>query len=165
MMKTCTKCKIAKPIEDFRFRYKNKGDRAPWCRSCFAAFERERWQSDPDRRSSVKQHSKERRVRNQRFVYDYLKDHPCVDCGENDPIVLEFDHKDRSVKAFHVSDISRRAYSLATIIAEIEKCDIRCANCHRRKTATQLGWHKGLESGCDESNTGLSLSERDTLDH
>ena len=69
------------------------------------------------------------------YVDSYLRDHPCVDCGEADIIVLEFDHRDRKAKRFSVSDgIWNKSASLRSIKAEIAKCDVRCANCHRRKT-------------------------------
>lgn len=75
---------------------------------------------------------------NHAFILEYLEAHPCVDCGEPDPIVLEFDH--RSDKRCSVSDAVRKGLGQKTIAAEIAKCDVRCANCHRRKTADQFGW-------------------------
>jgi hypothetical protein len=60
--------------------------------------------------------------------------------------VLEFDHHDRATKR---EDVSRlMAYSSwRRIEAEIAKCDVRCANCHRRRTAHQLGWRKAALAG------------------
>jgi hypothetical protein len=55
-----------------------------------------------------------------------------VDCGESDPIVLEFDHV-RGVKRGEISRL-KTMVSLETLAEEIAKCDVRCANCHRRKT-------------------------------
>lgn len=69
-------------------------------------------------------------------LLDYFREHPCVDCGEGDPVVLELDHV-RGIKEFGVSS-KMRAYSWARLLAEIAKCDARCANCHRRKTVKQL---------------------------
>jgi hypothetical protein len=66
------------------------------------------------------------------FIREYKATHPCVDCGEADPIVLEFDHREPSEKSFSLSDARR--LSLSKIAAEIAKCDVRCANCHRRRT-------------------------------
>ena len=75
-------------------------------------------------------------------MWDYLKKHPCVDCGEKDPVVLEFDHsKDKLIE---VSKLVRNVSSIDKMREEIEKCKIRCANCHRRKTAIQFGWYKNL---------------------
>ena len=80
----------------------------------------------------------------------YLESHACVDCGESDPVVLEFDHRDARTKSFSVGSVMQRGYSWASVVKEIEKCDVRCANCHRRRTAVQLGWYKsarGREAG------------------
>lgn len=74
-------------------------------------------------------------LENQDRAWEYLGQHPCVDCGEPDPVVLQFDHlRD---KRMDVSHMLRGGFSWATIHAEIEKCNIRCANCHRRKTARE----------------------------
>ena len=73
------------------------------------------------------------RERNIAFVNEYLSTHPCTDCPESDPIVLEFDHV-RGKKYKEVSDMAQKAYSLKTIQEEIAKCEVRCANCHRRVT-------------------------------
>ncbi len=70
------------------------------------------------------------------YIWRYLSDHKCIDCGEKDPIVLEFDHiRD---KTFTISSIGRDR-TLGEVKKEIEKCEVRCANCHRRKTARQFG--------------------------
>lgn len=74
------------------------------------------------------------------FVVEYLSKHPCIDCGEKDIVVLEFDHKQDKIEA--ISRMTRGFYSLDTIVNEIKKCEVRCANCHRRKTALQFGWFK-----------------------
>jgi hypothetical protein len=71
--------------------------------------------------------------RNLAHVLGFLRTHPCVDCGERDPIVLEFDHI--GPKRAAVSQLAWYGCSIATIDAEIGECEVRCANCHRRKTA------------------------------
>lgn len=73
-------------------------------------------------------------------MMDYLSEHPCVDCGESDPVVLEFDHL--YDKSANVSDM--QVVSLSRLAAEIAKCEVRCANCHRRKTAHELNYYDGL---------------------
>jgi hypothetical protein len=85
--------------------------------------------------------NKLRRQRNREYLWNLLKGKSCVDCSEDDPIVLQFDHV-RGTKDIAVCEMVSRGYSLEKIKAETEKCDIRCANCHQRRTAKQFGWYK-----------------------
>jgi hypothetical protein len=82
------------------------------------------------------------RKTNRQFIYDYLKANHCVDCGETNPIVLEFDHKDPDLKLFNLGD--SKSYSLDKIKNEITKCDVVCANCHRVRTAKTYNWYSDL---------------------
>jgi len=79
------------------------------------------------------------RAERQAAVAEYLSTHPCVDCGENDIIVLDFDHRDDSSKRADVGRLLTGGYSVRTVMIEIEKCDVRCANCHRIRTAISRG--------------------------
>lgn len=80
--------------------------------------------------------------RNRAFVLDYLRSHPCVDCGEADPAVLDFDHV--AGKVIEVSRLVRSA-SPERLIGEIERCEVRCANCHMIRTAEHFRWRKAQE--------------------
>lgn len=73
-------------------------------------------------------------------VWDFLKEHPCVDCGETDPVVLEFDHVRDKIQV--ISKLMKNGNCIETINKEIEKCEVRCANCHIRKTTKQFNWWK-----------------------
>lgn len=57
---------------------------------------------------------------------------PCTDCGIKYPYyVMDFDHiRDKS---FGISKMSWRS-SLKNIMAEIDKCELVCSNCHRIRT-------------------------------
>lgn len=83
--------------------------------------------------------SKERRVANKLRVIEYLLLHPCIDCEQKNPLLLDFDHIDRSTKRKHISAMLNK-YSWESILAEIAKCIVRCAYCHRIHTAKQLGY-------------------------
>lgn len=65
----------------------------------------------------------------------------------SDPIVLEFDHKDGSDKFESITQMIADNASWEKIVAEIEKCDVRCANCHRRRTASQFNYKRFKFSG------------------
>jgi hypothetical protein len=72
-------------------------------------------------------------LRNNEFVKSYLSQKSCVDCGEKDIRVLEFDHVNGK-KYNDVSTMVWRACSIKKIQNEINKCEIVCANCHRIRT-------------------------------
>lgn len=79
----------------------------------------------------------------QDWVLEYLQMNPCTDCAESDPVVLEFDHREEEVKLFNISDKIGRI-SIDKIQSEVAKCDVRCANCHRRMTYRRAGrTHRG----------------------
>lgn len=80
-----------------------------------------------------KQGFKARLVRH-RMIVEFLLTHPCVDCDETDPLVLEFDHVD-GTKHRAISDMIARCEPVERIQAEMEKCEVRCANCHKRITS------------------------------
>ena len=79
------------------------------------------------------------------MILEYFRSHPCVDCNESDPVVLEFDHIKKESKVGAVSEMIKRQMSWETILKEIGKCEVRCANCHRRRTAKQQGWYMRLQ--------------------
>jgi len=79
------------------------------------------------------EHNRKARERNRLFLCHYLKEHPCVDCGEDDMLVLDFDHV-RGKKRDNVAGLAAKPVSLSVLEEEVAKCDVRCANCHRRKT-------------------------------
>lgn len=70
------------------------------------------------------------------FVDAYKIEHGCIDCGYNaHPAALDFDHLPGTVK---VRDIkSGQQLGWAALRAEIAKCEVVCANCHRIRTVTR----------------------------
>lgn len=70
------------------------------------------------------------RKRNKKFINEYLRSHPCIDCKEKNIIVLEFDHV-KGIKYKEISILIYRAVSIKTLEKEIEKCEVRCSNCHK----------------------------------
>ena len=75
-------------------------------------------------------------MRNSTYILKYLQDHPCVDCGERDTVVLEFDHVSGEKKWIVARMVG---HDIKTIELEIEKCEVRCANCHAIATARRKG--------------------------
>ena len=73
-------------------------------------------------------------------MIEYLSTHPCVSCGEDDIVVLEFDHLHS--KSSNISKMMSDICKWDVILIEIEKCQVLCANCHRRKTSKQLNYYR-----------------------
>lgn len=138
--KRCARCKTTRPIAAFQKNRSRPDGLQLHCRSCKAENDR-RWYA----RHGHTQRDRNRGyiARNARHLWDYLLAHPCVDCGESDPVVLEFDHV-RGEKVAALSNMAQRQFSLAKLDAEIAKCEVRCANCHKRKTAKEQGWYASI---------------------
>ncbi len=97
----------------------------------------------------LKWHSKERvDVRaTKRQWFKELKKGPCADCKNSYPsYVMDFDHRPGEGKRFELR--RHMGYQAADILAEIKKCDLLCANCHRMRTFSaarrELHGAKGL---------------------
>lgn len=88
-----------------------------------------------------KQQNKAHKDTGRQHIIDYLKDNPCKICAETDPALLDFHHRDPDSK---VSNVACLTSSHEKLKAEMYKCDILCANCHRKYTAKQQGWYKNL---------------------
>lgn len=74
------------------------------------------------------------RLRNRAFSDHHKSTHGCIDCGEKDIRCLDFDHRDRATKLASVSSLAKQNISLERVKEEIAKCDVRCANCHRKRS-------------------------------
>jgi len=93
------------------------------------------WRVNPERRSG--RFDRPLRQRNIRYLVKVLENSSCVDCGERDMVVLDFDHVGK--KRGSVVDFALSEHSLASIEREISQCEIRCANCHKRRTCRMRG--------------------------
>lgn len=139
-MKTCSKCKNDKPTSEFNKNSNRYDGLVAYCRMCEKEYQK-MWYIKHNVAHKARS-KKSRDIRKQicrKFIVEYLKTHPCVDCNESDIIVLDFDH----VRGKKKKDVSLLINSSLRILkAEIKKCEIRCANCHRRRTAKQFGSYK-----------------------
>jgi hypothetical protein len=129
--KICTKCGEEKDIEEFSWSLKGI-KRHSRCKKCHAAEHMEYYERNKEKELKYKWDRQVRkREEARRFVFNYLSSHPCVVSGETDPIVLTFDHV-RGTKKMDVSQMVNQGYSLEALQIEIDKCEVRCGNCHMR---------------------------------
>ena len=130
----CGRCHAELPLSAFN----RAGDgRQHWCRDCFSDYFRER--GDRHREQSRAARRRRRDVARD-FIREYLATHPCVDCGEDDLLVLEFDHH-RGEKTAEIARLLGDA-RLARVREEIERCEVVCVNCHRRRTEGRAGTYR-----------------------
>lgn len=142
-MKRCSWCGLDRPLDEFA---KRGNGHQGHCKPCNRTYQREHYIKNKSQYlSNAKDWKQQRKRSNHLAMRTYLAEHPCVDCGETDPVVLEFDHIDRTTKTASVSELLH-TQSMERVLLEVAKCQVLCANCHRRKTAKQLGWYSVLAS-------------------
>jgi hypothetical protein len=150
--KKCSKCNELKPLDQFGIQKASKWvkterpkSRCKLCENKGVKQSRSKIKkTDPERHRAkqkrVIEYNKSLSLRNLAFVFRYLKLYgKCVDCGNTDNRVLEFDHVIGEKKS-GIINLAGNLSSIQTIKDEIRKCEIRCCNCHRIKTQIQLGW-------------------------
>ena len=155
-VKRCARCERTLPIAEFN-RHPTRG-RQHWCRSCFSSYFAAR---GARHRTQSAQARTRRRLAARRFVDTYLERHPCVDCGESDRLVLEFDHVEP--KCADVSHLTAAGWSIPRIVREIDRCEVVCVNCHRRRTAARGTSWRNDPTSLDASQHLLPNERRNML--
>ncbi len=88
------------------------------------------WQKD--NREKIRQRNKIRKDAQILWYQELKKTLKCQKCSENHPACLVFHHRDPSTKKYEVSVLVQRISKRETILTEIAKCDVLCANCHAK---------------------------------
>ncbi len=146
-MPICKTCHEEKPEDDFYFQsYTTKDGQKPRmkkCKRCCIKTSAKQREGALRARYLAYQHNYHRNegriARKERFVWlNELKKAPCSDCGNTfPPECMDFDHMDPSTKLFNVSCAAVSGRSVESVMAEVAKCRLICANCHRIRTARQ----------------------------
>lgn len=153
-MRQCSRCRQKKPDQDFAWRRKAKGQRDSYCRPCRAEYKQWHYALNKQRYvANAAAWNRATLAERTAFMFDFLEAHPCVDCGERDPIVLEFDHL--GDKSFEIgSGFRNRKWEI--VLEEMAKCDVVCVNCHRRRTARRAGSQRFRSAVQHQSSHGTS---------
>lgn len=110
--------------------FKNPMDRKAYNK----AYQKKHYQENKSYyKDKAKKSKRYQRKWNREFVNRFKRLYGCIDCGENNYLVLDFDHV-KGDKLESIANMVHRPNSLSVIKNEIRKCEIRCANCHRIKT-------------------------------
>jgi hypothetical protein len=145
--RTCGRCKVEQTIDQFyvdaeaRAKARHGKNKKMPCRSCQQAY------------------AQQRRAPRQEYVDQIKSERGCMDCGLHPEYsqVLEFDHRPDEVKLFHISD-RMGSGTMEDLIAEISKCDIVCANCHRIRTVMKNQF--GQDLGATRVRMGQVYKDR-----
>jgi hypothetical protein len=142
--KFCRSCSTAKNVAEFGRHAARYDGLQSLCRPCKRAAQNKWYRNNKALHvANVNRRRREAEDGIIRSIIAYLREHPCVDCGEDNLVVLEFDHV-RGRKIESVCNMIKQGYGWAKIFAEIQKCEVRCCKCHRIKTAKQFGYRKML---------------------
>ncbi len=140
-MVRCNKCKLEKEEDQFNFKNKKLNLRSKVCKACTRKAIKDHYQRNRSYYlSKANKRNEKQKKEQQELLLEFLSKNPCIDCGESDPIVLEFDHIENKFE--NVSVMVKSRFSTKKLLEEIKKCEIRCANCHRRKTARDFNWYR-----------------------
>ena len=135
LVKRCSACRTYKPLYEFH----RDGDAyQPWCKPC-----RKTYDSAYHLRVRPKRIAQKKAAHGELVAWHWaLKDKPCTDCGVTfHPVAMQWDHLPGQKKLTEVGEMLRANFSRKTVLTEIAKCELVCANCHavrthRRKTGS-----------------------------
>lgn len=140
VLKRCGTCHQVKPLADFNRKSARPDGLQEVCRDCNRESSRAYYARNRERHVQViVARTARRRMESKVFLADYLAEHACVDCGNTDLRVLDFDHRPGTAKRKDVMAMVREGFSIAKIEEEIAKCDVRCRNCHAIVTLERGG--------------------------
>ena len=141
--KPCKRCGQEKETSQFSIKVRKTGELNAWCRSCHSDYIKRVWypaNKEKHLKMVVKLNQRYRLLARE-FILAFLADKSCVDCGESDIRTLDFDHV-RGRKTRDICTLIGMHSTTEKLEMEIKKCDIRCANCHRKRTSDNGGWFK-----------------------
>jgi len=157
VLKKCSQCKEESPRNNFPRHSSYKDGYYAYCKKCRNEKQKQ-WRKDNPEQWKISQEKSQKRYKENNpdkvkemskqsyknnkalkivYLQKYLKEHPCIDCGNKDLRVLEFDHC-YGKKTNNISRLTYSTYTLNALQEEILKCEVRCANCHKIKTISEL---------------------------
>lgn len=142
MTTTCAKCSEAKEASDFYPSALRTGKRI-WCKSCHRDYYREKVAANP---RYFLEYQLRSRAKKRAAVTALKVAAGCADCGEAHPACLEYHHRDPSEKVIEVVKLVDQNTKWNKLEAEIAKCIVLCANCHRKRHFTERAAEKAARS-------------------
>lgn len=126
-MKECCNCHEIKPLTEFNKRKASKDGYQPRCKTCHALHNKQHYQENKD---VYKQRAVKFRSELREWFVDIKSQLVCERCGETKHWRLDFHHPDPTVKDGNIAEMIATTMSRKKVLAEIEKCQVLCRNCH-----------------------------------
>lgn len=140
--KNCSHCGLILPVDSFRWKNREKNLRQSYCIECNKKYSKKHYKENKDKYlAKAKVYNNQYKKEISDRLLEYFQKNHCVDCGNSDPRVLEFDHV-RGKKSANIASMITYKKSWDEILDEISKCDVRCSNCHRIVTSERSGSYR-----------------------
>lgn len=131
--KYCKKCDQNLPIQEFSRNVKNKDGLNNWCKECYKIYFADYYKKNTEKHRAIAYEvNRKKKSYLQELVNSIKGEYGCQNCDEDDPDCLDFHHLDPSKKEFTISEQIRKKVNPDKLLAEISKCIVICANCHRK---------------------------------
>lgn len=129
----CKKCSQELPIQEFARNPSRKNGLNDWCKSCYKQYFAEYYKNNKEKHRAIAYSVNTKKSRYLKNLVNTIKEsRGCINCGENCPECLDFHHLDPKQKNFSIAEYMRKKSNPDTVLKEIEKCVVVCANCHRK---------------------------------
>jgi hypothetical protein len=146
-VKRCSMCGEVKPLDAFHRNRVRSDGRQTVCKECKSGYNATYYAANASRHRDMRSAQRQAMREDVGAIIERAKSQPCADCGRSfPPQAMDFDHV-RGHKEMDVTGMRRHGRS--RVLNEIDKCDVVCATCHRRrtqrrrlrgKTAASYGW-------------------------
>lgn len=138
MTKQCRKCLRELCLENFTTQKKRKDGRHSYCKFCMRETMKAIYIKDS---SLIKQRNTLLKAKLASLVEDFRSINPCKICAEGDTSCLDFHHINPADKDRTISELIQMKNE-KRLMAEIKKCVVLCANCHRKLHAGKIDLNK-----------------------
>lgn len=137
--KVCSKCKEEKEVSDFNWKQKSKGTRHSKCKPCYNAYNRKYYKGRDNTDLIAKSRARQAAIIEQ--YKEWKSKQCCKVCGEDATECLDLHHRDPTQKEFTPANGCYTTGSWAAWKKEIDKCDVLCANCHRKVHSGRIEYY------------------------
>lgn len=126
--KVCLECSKTLGVKKFSKNKCRKDGLQIYCKRCMGIRNKE---YESKNKLKIRNNKKEYMIKNRLKLQRYKADHGCERCGENDYFALDFHHRNKKTKKDSINNlVSSRLFQ--QVWEEIKKCNLLCANCHKR---------------------------------